>query len=595
MGLNPCGITAANPSGIYAPEDFATPPQVDGPVGDLKGGTMKVPEEVLEDFRNHLFFAFKYLGLGEPSPLQYAIAHRIQHGQRDFQLQAGRGAGKSTIMAVYASWLLLRDPDTSIMVVSAGADKAIKFISQVRQILGSTPYMIHLIPRDFDKDNAFGFNVAARTRLGQDLSCYAKGVTGQLTGSHADYILLDDIEIEKNSDTPAARSKLLDRLTELEQIRNPVEHGRIMFLGTYQSTDSIYLRLPYPIVKFPAVMPDPDIESQMLHVDEYILELDVEPGRTVDPVRFPQHVLDERLAKIGPRHFALHYLLDPTLSDASRYPLRLEDLIVMDVPTDMFPEKVTWARGQPLRIPSYGLNNDFLYGPMWKSPNMIEYMETVVFVDPSGRGADETAVCVVSFVNGYIVVHELTGLEGGYDNVTLMKIAKLANAYGANRIMVESNYGDGMFTSLLRPIVSAACGQIAIGEFKVSGSKERRILDVLEPVMAQHRIVFDTNAIKDKENQIQITRMQDKRGALKHDDRIDILASAVKNWSEELVIDPDNLIQKNKDKEHAKMIKDWMGNKRMSVLLGDRYYGQKELGSASVKKTNNILDNFYRR
>ena len=556
---------------------------------------MTVPEEVLEDFRNHLFFSFKYLGLGEPSPLQYAIAEKIQHGPRDFQLQAGRGAGKSTIMAVFASWLLLRDPDATIMVVSAGADKAIKFISQVRQVLGCVPYMTHLIPRDFDKDNAFGFNVAARTKLGQDLSCYAKGVTGQLTGSHADYILLDDIEIEKNSDTAPARSKLLDRLTELEQIRNPVPHGRIIFLGTYQSTDSIYLRLPYPIVKFPAVMPDPDIESQMLHVDEYILQLDVEAGRTVDPLRFPQHVLDERLAKIGPRHFSLHYLLDPTLSDASKYPLRLEDLIVMDVSSDLFPEKVVWARGTPLKIPSYGLNNDFIYGPMWKSPNMVEYTDTVVFVDPSGRGADETAICVVSFANGYIIVHALAGLEGGYDNVTLMKIAKYANAYQAKRIMVEANYGDGMFASLLRPIVAAACSRVAIEEFKVSGNKERRILDTLEPVMAQHRLVFDSSVLKDKENQIQITRMQDKRGALKHDDRIDILASAVKNWSDILVIDPENLIERNKQREHQNTVKEWLGNKRMSVLLGDRYYGQKELGNNSVRQPASILENFYRR
>jgi hypothetical protein len=455
--------------------------------------------------------------------------------------------------------------------------------------------MAHIVPRDFDKDNAFGFNVACRTRKGQDLSCYAKGVTGQLTGSHADYILLDDIEIEKNSDTPSARGRLLDRLTELEQIRNPVDHGRIIFLGTYQSTDSIYLRLPYPIVKFPAVMPDPDIESQMLHVDEYILQLEVEPGTTVDPGRFPQHVLDERMAKIGPRHFALHYLLDPTLSDARKFPLRLEDLIIMDTSAELFPEKVVWARGTPLKIPSYGLNNDFLYGPMWVSPTMIEYTETCMFIDPSGRGADETAACVVSFVNGYIVVHALTGLQGGYDNVTLMQIAKLANAYKVRRILVESNYGDGMFSSLLKPLIYSSCGKVAVEEFKVSGNKERRILDTLEPVMAQHRLVFDSSAIKDKETQIQLTRMQDRRGALKHDDRVDILASAVKNWSSELVIDPDSIINRNKKREHKDMVNTWLGNKRMSVLLGDRYYGQNITSAQENKQTPNILNNYYRR
>jgi hypothetical protein len=562
-------------------------------MGELKGGTMNVPDEVLNDFRNHLFFAFRYLGLGEPSPLQYAIAYKIQHGPRDFQLQAGRGAGKSTIMACFASWLLLKDPNCTIMVVSAGADKAIKFISQVRQILSVVPYMLESIPRDVDKDNAFGFNVANRTRIGQDLSCYAKGVTGQLTGSHADYILLDDIEIEKNSDSPAARSRLLDRLTELEQIRNPVEHGRILFLGTYQSTDSIYLRLPYEIVKFPAVMPDPTIESQVQHVDEYILGLEVEPGHSVDPQRFPQHVLDERFAKIGPRHFSLHYLLDPTLSDAAKFPLRLEDLIVMDVPADVFPEKVTWSRGTALKIPSYGLNNDFCYGPMWTAPTMVPYLETIVFVDPSGRGADETAVCVMSFVNGYLVVRELTGLEGGYDNVTLMKIAKLAHLHGASKILVESNYGDGMFTALLRPVVSSILGsRIAIEEFKVTGAKERRILDVLEPIMAQHRLVFDTRVISVKENQNQITRMQDKRGALKHDDRIDILASAARHWSGEMVIDQDRLVLRNRENEHKQMIKDWMGSSRLEVLLGDRYYGQ---GAQAKPQRRSIIQNYHRR
>jgi hypothetical protein len=554
---------------------------------------MNAPQEVIEDFRNHIFFCFKYLGLGEPSPLQYAIADKIQNGPRDFQLQAGRGAGKSTIMACYASWLLLQDPDTTVLVISAGADRAIKFISQVRQILTVVPYMADLLPQEFDKDSAWGFNVGNRGKIGQDLSCYAKGVTGQITGSHADYVLLDDVEIEKNSDNPTARSRLIERLAELEQIRNPVPHGRILFLGTYQSTDSIYLRLPYPIIKFPAVMPDPAIESQVENVDEYIMSLDAEPGHTVDPQRFPQHVLEERLAKIGPRHFALHYLLDPTMSDAAKFPLRLEDLIVMDVPSDVFPEKVTWARGTPLKLPTFGLNNDFCYGPMWTSPVMVEYTETIMFVDPSGRGADETAVCVMSFVNGYLVCKALTGFEGGYDQATLAKICKLADLHGARRIMVESNYGDGMFGSLLRPVSLTVCkGKTSIEEFRVSGSKERRILDVLEPVIAQHRLVMDSKVISNKENQMQITRMQDKRGALKHDDRIDILASAVKHWSNEMVIDQDRLVKKNQEQDHKNMVKDWMGNNRIQVLMGDRYYGQ---GGKPDRKRQSIINNFYRR
>ncbi len=551
-------------------------------------------EEVLEDFRNHVFYCMRFLGLGEPSQLQYAIATRIQHGPRDFQLQAGRGAGKSTIMAMYASWLLLRDPDTTILVISATQDKAIKFISQVRQILTLVPYMNHLVPGPSTKDSAFGFNVEGRERVGQDLSCAAKGVTGQLTGSHADYILLDDVEIDSNSDTPAARQKLIDKLTELEQIRNPVDHGRIVFLGTYQSTDSIYLRLPYAIIKFPAVMPDPEIETQIQFVDEYILGLEIEPGRSVDPERFPQSVLDERLGKIGQRQFCLHYLLDPTLSDASKYPLRLEDLVVMDVSPDVFPEKVVWGKQRQLKIPSYGLNNDFLYAPQWVADSFVKYAETVAFVDPSGRGADETAVCVASFVNGYVVVHALTGFDGGYDEVTLLQISKLGFRYNVDSFAVESNYGDGMFANLLRPIAAKVCGRVAVGEFKVSGNKERRILDTLEPVFAQHRLIFSENAIRDKETQMQLTRMQDKRGALKHDDRIDVLASAVRRWSDAMVIDPDRLIERNNANEHIETVKMWKSDKRVMGLFGDMLSGA-VLGASQPKQNKSFLDNFYRR
>jgi hypothetical protein len=107
---------------------------------------MKAPPEVLEDFRNHAYFCFKYLGLGQPTPKQYAMANRLQYGSKDMLLQAGRGDGKSVLMACYVSWLLLLNPNTTILVLSAGADRAIKFVFQTRAILTQVPYMKDLEP-----------------------------------------------------------------------------------------------------------------------------------------------------------------------------------------------------------------------------------------------------------------------------------------------------------------------------------------------------------------------------------------------------------------------------------------------------------------
>lgn len=551
---------------------------------------MNVPQEMVDDFRNHLWACFKYLGIGEPTPLQYAMAEAMQNGPKDFQMQAGRGAGKSVINACFASWRLLMDANKTIMVLSATSGRAISFIAQVRKIIDVVPYCEHLKPKEHDKDNAFGFNVGCKTTYGQDLSCYAKGITGQITGSHADDIIVDDIEIEKNSDTPYARERLLNKIAELEQIRNNTPDGCIRILGTFQSTDSVYLKLSnsYPIIKFPAIMPNPDIAGEIDYCSDYILKLGLEIGDSTQPERFPLDVLKQREAKIGLKLFSLHYKLDPSLSDRSKYPLKLEDLIILDVNPELFPEKITWEkRSHNKTIESFGITGDLLYDPQWVSPNFIPYQQTVMFVDPSGRGDDETAICIASFVNGYIVVHELIGLQGGYAEPILRKIGKLAYEYKIKCIRVESNFGDAMYCNLLKPVVCSMCGPIAIEDFRVTGNKEQRIIKVLEPLMSVHKLIFNIKAIKDPENQKQITRLTERKGSLKHDDRIDILGSAVAYWQGMVSLDADTQIGKNKAKEQQEIIKDWLSNKRSIGLLGDRISGAILLNGnpMSTKKT----------
>ncbi len=283
---------------------------------------MNIPQEMLEDFRNHLWACFKHLGLGEPTPAQYAMAERLQSFAKDMQLQAGRGFGKSVITACLASWFLLRDANATIMVVSATGNKAAEFISMTRKILDLVPYCEHLRPGDHTTDNAFAFNVEARTKIGQDKSCFARGIGSQITGSHADFVIADDVEIEGNCETANAREKLLNKVAEFEQIRNV--GGRVIFLGTPQIKDSIYnhLKSGYKVTKFPAVMPDKDNIAETEDVDEWVLGLNIEPNKPTQPERFPEEVLLERMAKIGPKLFALHYKLDTSLADFEKYPLR---------------------------------------------------------------------------------------------------------------------------------------------------------------------------------------------------------------------------------------------------------------------------------
>ena len=535
---------------------------------------MKVPPEMLEDFRNHLWACFKYLGIGEPTAAQYAMADALQNGPKDMQLQAGRGFGKSVITSCLASWFLLKDPNITIMFVSATSNKAAEFISMTRRILDLVPYCEDLRPGDHTTDNAFAFDVECRTKIGQDKSCFARGITSQLTGSHADYVIGDDIEIEGNCETASAREKLMGKVSEFEQIRNV--GGRVVFLGTPQIKDSIYnqLKSGYPVTKFPAVMPDKENPVETEDVNDWVLQQNLEVNAPTQPERFPQDVLLERMAKIGPKLFALHYKLDTSLADFEKFPLRLSDLIVMDLHPDTCPEKIVWGSSKPMKgVPSFGLSGDVIHEPTWISDKFVPYVQRVMYIDPSGRGEDETAVCVASFCNGYVFIHELVGFAGGYEKNILKKIARLAYSYNIKLVRVESNFGDAMFCQLLAPVMMEVCGPISIEDFRAVGRKETRCIASLEPVMTMHRLVFDKKTICQEETQKQITRIFDKRGALPKDDRIDCLASAVAHWEDLINIDVDVVIHNNHEREKKRIVDTWLNDDRRMGLFANKTSG----------------------
>jgi len=500
----------------------------------------------------------KYLGLGEPTPMQYDIARQLQEGPNDFILAAGRGTGKSTLTAMFASWYMLCNHDKTVLVLSATQQKAIEFISQTRRILSVVPYCNHMIPDEHTKDSALGFNHNVRTTFTQDLSCTARGATSQITGLHSDLIVCDDIEISTNTQTAEAREALLHKLTELESVRN--KGSRVLFLGTPHSSESIYgvLKQAYPLVKYPAMMPDASLPGESEDVAQWIWDTGKNPGESTQPERFDTEMLLERKAKIGPKAFALQYMLDTTLADIDKYPLKLQDLIVFDVDLNQAPEKVVWqGQNANKKMPSWGLGGDVIMDPMYLAKDYIPYQHRHMVIDPSGRGADETAVCIASTAGAMIYIHELTGWDGGYNDAVLEKIAKMCLEYNVGLVRIESNFGDGLFSKVITPVLLENCGRIGIEEFKVTGRKEARMLDVLEPVMSSHRLCWDRRVAKDEKNQMQLTRLTDRRGALRHDDRVDALASAVDYYKELMALNTDKTVEENKQKRWEETVESW--------------------------------------
>lgn len=528
-------------------------------------------EALKGDFRKFLYICWITLGLPEPTRVQYDIAKFLQDGglPEDGSLvsrrmiQAFRGVGKSWITSAYCCWLLLRNPDEKILVVSASKVRSDDFSIFTKRLISEISVLNHLAAKDGQRDSNIAFDVGP-AKPAHAPSVKSVGITGQLTGSRATRIIADDIESLNNSLTQTQRDKLGEVIKEFDAIIQPDKPAEITYLGTPQSEESLYNKLPERGYKFriwPARYPKLDtIHRYKGQLAPFIVneldEKDVVAGTPTDPKRFNEFDLIAREASYGRSGFALQFMLDTSQADADRYPLKLRDLAV--IPGDvsrLAPIRITWASSLEHRLPleSVGLTGDYYHKPMFISQEWDKMQGKVMAIDPSGRGQDECAYAVVGHMYGMLYLLASGGFKSGYDDTTLEGLAGVCRDLEVNEVIIEENFGDGMFTALFRPVLARIHPQCSIDPdgFRTHIRKEARIIDTLEPVMNQHRLIVAESVIqkdRDTENPhyqlfYQMTRLTKEKGSLRHDDRLDALAIAVWFWQERLNRDQRSVIE----------------------------------------------------
>jgi hypothetical protein len=523
----------------------------------------------VKDFRNFLFLCWDHLGLPEPTEVQYQIAEYLQNGPKRRVIEAFRGVGKSWITSAYVIHALLLDPTKNILVVSASKQRSDDFSTFTLRLIEEMPMLQHLRPKENQRFSKVSFDVGPAP-ASHAPSVVSKGITSQITGSRADLIIADDVESLNNAVTVTLRDKLAETIKEFEAVVKP--GGHIVYLGTPQTDQSIYNLLPergYEIRVWPARYPDSKqrvaygsrLAPQISKAMEAQPDLE---GTPVDPRRFDDHELREREAAYGRSGFNLQFMLDTSLSDFDRYPLKLTDLMVMNMNPEAGPEKPVWA-GDPSLVlsdlPCVGFNGDRYYRPMAFIGTWMPYTGSVMAVDPSGRGSDETAYAVVKMLNGFLYVTACNGLMGGYGPDVLSELTKIAKAHKVNHVLVESNFGDGMFDELWKPYLVKDY-PVTVENVRHSVQKERRIIDTLEPVMNQHRLIIDRKVIEqDYEStrkyptekmlgyqlMYQMSRVSRSKRALDHDDRLDVLSMAVGYWVQQMAQDAEKKIVERKE------------------------------------------------
>ena len=567
--------------------------------------------ELKGDFKLFLQALWDQLDLPEPTRAQYAIADYLQHGPKRLQIQAFRGVGKSWITAGFVLWTLFKDNEKKIMIISASKDRADNMSIFLQKLIVETKWLNHLQPTNEDaRWSRISFDVACPPH--QAPSVKSLGITSQLTGSRADFILLDDVEVPGNSMTELMREKLLQLCTETESILTPSDDSRICFLGTYQNSFSIYTRLAernYKPFVWPARYPRKTesyggLLAPQLYED---IEKGANPGECTDPDRFDDEDLLQREASMGKSNFMLQFMLDTSLSDASKFPLKFADLIVTSVNPTTAPEAIIWC-SDPSNVikdlPTVGLPGDYFYSPMQTKGEWSEYNQTIASLDPSGRGSDETAVSYLSEKNGIIYLHEIRAYRDGYSDSTLLDILRGCQKFGVTKMVIETNFGDGIVSELVKKHCIQTKNYIDIEEVRANVRKEDRIIDALEPVMNQHRLVVDRKVIEwdfasnpklPPEERIgymlfgQMSKMTRAKFAIRHDDRLDCLAQGVKYFTDCLAISALEQIKLRKQLEWDDMIQGFLDDPQASanhLVMGMNYKQRQESRGQETDNNN---------
>lgn len=176
----------------------------------------------------------KRMGWAVP-PLHVRICHWLETCEDPVRvLMVFRGAAKSTIYAVYKAWKLYRKRSNRSLVWAADDPLSTKLTRDTLNVLRRHPLCGGMLPSK-PGAQAFWVNGAIDAR---NPSMQAVGVNGNATGSRADDVDFDDVEVPKNIKTPEARQNLRLKIEESTHIAVP--GAQKTYIGTPHTHDSIY-------------------------------------------------------------------------------------------------------------------------------------------------------------------------------------------------------------------------------------------------------------------------------------------------------------------------------------------------------------------
>ena len=457
------------------------------------------------DFKRFIVFWNQEMGLRTPD-VHFKMAVWLERawisGQKHMLMMAFRSCGKSTIAGLFAAWLLYRTPDLRILVLAADYTLAKKMVRNVKRIIERHPLTTKMKPDRADQWASDRFTVK-RNFILRDPSMMAKGVTSNVTGSRADIVICDDVEVPNTCDTPEKREELRRRLGEIEYVLAD-GNGTQLYIGTPHNYYTIY-----------ADKSRMEIGEEQVFLHEFHrfkMPLLDDCGKIVWPERYCIADIERMKRQSGPNKFASQMMLKPVniaegRLDASKIQIYKHELNYSKELQTLFLGKTKLVSASAWWDPAFGsLKGDgSVLAVLFADKHGNAYLHRLEYIRQKGNDdADEaSAQCRI--------------------------IAEIAKELMLPSITLESN-GIGKFLpSILRNELAKAKAPCSVQEFHNSRPKDLRILEAFDAVLASRRLFIHKSVLQTPFMiEMREWRPSSSRG---HDDGLDAVAGALSQQS----------------------------------------------------------------
>jgi hypothetical protein len=328
----------------------------------------------------------------------------------------------------------------------------------------------------------------------------AKGIGANLTGTRADVIICDDVEVPNTCDTAGKRSDLRERLQELSFILTP--DGMMVYIGTPHSYYTIY-----------ADQARTEIGEQKPFLDHYarlMLPVLTDHGTSQWPERFSDRAIVHIRNTAGPARFDSQMMLRPrNILQARLDP----DLL------QFYDEELDYAREiNTLFIGAQKMTGaSAWWDPAFGKTNGDRSVLAIVFSDAQGR----------LYLHRMVYIPPASDDKTDSDEATRQCeiIARHARDVFLPALTIETN-GIGKFLpGLLRNTLARARIPCAVVEHHSRENKTQRILSVFDVLLASRRLCVHRSIVQTPFVQ-EMQEWQPVNGN-GHDDGLDAAAGAL--------------------------------------------------------------------